>query len=126
MDQASSYFDDCGNMEKCQTLNKEISILRSPNSFPPHRIPISGGSQALQVGQLLGNAAEFAFDPISAAWDTFRFWDDHETSTDNPVCHISGICRRFRPRPNAGKPSRSREKGPAASACLTQSPRSLC
>src|SRR5215472_13637403 len=113
-------------MEKCQTLKKEISILPSPNSFPLHRIPVSGGSQALQVAKLLGNAAEFAFDPVSAAWDTFRFWDDHETSTNNPVCHISGICRRSRPRPNAGKPSRSREKGPAASLGHIQSPGSLC
>ena len=30
------------------------------------------------------------FDPVSAAWDTFKFWDKHETSTDNLTSHHPG------------------------------------
>src|SRR5690349_10316926 len=83
------------------------SQLFSP---PPH--PKQRGLQALEIGELLETPMDLTFDPISAAWDTFRFWDNHETSTDNPICHIPWTFRRFRSRSDAGEPFR-RAKEPA-------------
>src|SRR5690349_20219527 len=84
------------------------SQLFSP---PPH--PKQRGLQALEIGKLLETPMDLTFDPVSAAWDTFRFWDNHETSTDHPICHISGTCRRSRYRPGVGVSSH-REKASAA------------
>src|SRR5215467_13503381 len=74
----------------------------------------TGRSWALVIGKLLETPMDLTFDPVSAAWDTFKFWDNHETSTDNPFCHLSGICRGSRYRSD-GEPYR-REKGPGPSS----------
>src|SRR5205823_102321 len=104
-------------------IGKLVNRPASPNSFPLRRIPTNGGSQALGTGKLLETPMHLTFDPVSAAWDTFRFWDNHETSTDNPICHISGTCRRSRHRSDAREPAR-REKAPAASPGASHGPTS--
>src|SRR5438874_4736788 len=65
------------------------------------------------VPEPLETPAEMTFDPLPAAWDTFKFWDSHETSTDNATCNYLGLYRLVRPCTSAGEPAR-REKEPGS------------
>ena len=65
------------------------------------------------VPEPLETPAQMTFDPLPAAWDTFKFWDSHETSTDNATCNYLGLYRLVRPCTSAGEPAR-REKEPGS------------
>src|SRR5215472_7193490 len=84
-------------MEGCQTH-------RAPNVSSAWRILAAGVAQGLETPMHL------TFDPLSAAWDTFKFWEEHETSTDNPTDNHLGLGRRPGLRADPGEPSRTKRE----------------
>src|SRR6266576_1306915 len=68
---------------------------RAPPTFFRLAASYQRGAQGLETPMHL------TFDPVSAAWDTFKFWDKHETSTDNLTSHHPGPGERTGQKSNA-------------------------
>jgi hypothetical protein len=54
-------------------VRKNVNLFLPLNSSPTNRIQ----TPSLPMP---GNGCGFAFDRVSAAWDTFCFWGDHDLS----------------------------------------------
>src|SRR5947208_15775893 len=80
---------------------------RAPPTFFRLAASYQRGAQGLETPMHL------TFDPVSAAWDTFKFWDKDESSTDNLTSDHPGPGERTGLRADAGEPSR-RERAPGS------------